>query len=71
MIVLRQEYALVFVYSDVWKPCQGMRGSLAKGWTTRDGGAKGTWKVSNYTEGVIGVPEGLYSREGKAEDGFV
>ena len=36
-----------------------MRGSLAKGWTARDGGASGTWKVSDCTGGLTGLPEGL------------
>ena len=48
-----------------------MRGSLAKGWTTRDGGARGTWKVSHYREGLTKFFEGLCSREGKVGDGFV
>jgi len=29
-----------------------MQGSLAKGWTAQDGGASGTWKVSDCMEGV-------------------
>jgi len=62
MMVLRQVYALV-----VDLP---MRGSLSKGWITRDRGYWGTWKVSNCTEGVTRLCEGLCSREGNSRDGF-
>ena len=43
MMVLRQVYALV-----VDLPMQGI---LAKGWIARDRGCRGTWKVSDCTEG--------------------
>lgn len=48
-----------------------MLGSLAKGWIAWDRGCRGTWKVSDYTEGVTIFPKRLCSREGKAKDGFV
>ena len=43
VMVLRQVYALV-----VNLPMQGI---LTKGWTSQDGGAKGTWKVCDCMEG--------------------
>jgi len=43
MMVLRQVYALVFLFSNSRKPFQG--------WTPWDGGASGTWKVSDCMEG--------------------
>ena len=48
-----------------------MRGSLAKGLTAPYGGASGTWKVSDYIEGLIRLPKGLSSIEWKVVDGFV
>ena len=48
-----------------------MRGSLAKGWISKDRGCMGTWKVSDYMKVVTRFPERLCSREGKVEDGFV
>ena len=54
-----------------WFLYLSMRGILPKGWNSRDGGAKETWKVSDYMEGVTRLPEGLCSKEGKVTDGFV
>jgi len=48
-----------------------MQRSLAKGWITWDRGCRGTWKVSDCTEGVIGLLEGLSGRDGEAMDIFV
>ena len=53
-----------------WFQYLSMQGSLAKGWIFRDGGANRTWKVSDYTEGLTGLPERLCSKEGKVGDGF-
>ncbi len=47
-----------------------MRGSLAKGWTARNGDVSG-WKVSDFTKGLTKFPEGLSSKEGKVGDVFV
>jgi len=35
-----------------------MRGGLAKGWTSQDGGASGTWKVSDCMEGGDRISRG-------------
>lgn len=35
-----------------------MRGILAKGWISLDRGCRGTWKVSDYTEGGERISQG-------------
>jgi len=50
-----------------------MRGSLAKGWTAWDGGASGTWKVSDCTEGINRIARGdcVAEKGGLGMDFFV
>jgi len=43
-----------------------IRGSLAKGWTARDGGANRIWKVSDCTEGVTGFPRDCVEEKGRS-----
>jgi len=48
-----------------------MSGILSKGWISRDRRCRGTWKVSDYTKGVTGFPEGQSRSEWKTMDIFV
>ena len=43
-----------------------MQGSLAKGWNARDGGASGTWKVSNCMEGVTRFLRDCVAEKGRS-----
>jgi len=43
-----------------------MQGSLSKGWTTRDGGANWTWKVSDCMEGVTEFPMDCVAEKGRS-----
>ena len=56
--MLSQVYALVFISSYARKPCQG--------WTAKDGGASGTWKVSDYTKGVTRFPRDCVAEKGRS-----
>ena len=50
MMVLRQYMPWLFDFS--------MQGNLAKGWITQDRGCRGTWKVSDCTEGDDEISRG-------------
>ena len=43
------------------------QGSLAKGWTAWDGGASGTWKVSDYMEEVTGFSRDCVAEKGRSQ----
>jgi len=43
-----------------------MLGNLAKGWIAQDGGTSGTWKVSDYSEGVTRFLRDCVAEKGRS-----